>query len=130
MDPTTGGPLSPAVAAAAAADLDGAALPSAAQLAARAGHLLAPPATPTSSAIAAAASSLLGRQATDAASQATLLGLPSSGAPQAQTPPLAPLPAPHAAQRPAPVRHRHPGAGWHVRLQALLHACRHLGEAL
>jgi hypothetical protein len=30
----------------------------------------------------------------------------------------------------APVRHRHPGASRHVRLQALLHACRHSGNAL
>jgi hypothetical protein len=31
---------------------------------------------------------------------------------------------------PTPVRSRHHGAGWHVRLQALLHVCRHSGEAL
>jgi hypothetical protein len=31
--------------------------------------------------------------------------------------------APGSLSPPAPVRHRHPGAGWHVRLQALLHAC-------
>jgi hypothetical protein len=31
---------------------------------------------------------------------------------------------------PTPARHRHPRAGCHVRLQALLHTCRHSGEAL
>jgi hypothetical protein len=39
-------------------------------------------------------------------------------------------PAPGSLPPSAPVRHRHTGAGWHVRLQALLHACRHSGEAL
>jgi hypothetical protein len=32
-------------------------------------------------------------------------------------------PAPGSLPAPASVRHRHSGAGWHVRLQALLHAC-------
>jgi hypothetical protein len=39
-------------------------------------------------------------------------------------------PASRSLPPPTPVRHRHPEAGWHVRLQALLHVCRHLGEAL
>jgi hypothetical protein len=33
-------------------------------------------------------------------------------------------PTPGSLPSPAPVRHRHPRAGWHVQLQALLHACR------
>jgi hypothetical protein len=50
---------------------------------------------------------------------------------------LPPLPrhhcrAPSLGSLPLPklVRHRLPRAGWHVRLQALLHACQHPDEAL
>jgi hypothetical protein len=38
--------------------------------------------------------------------------------------------APGSLPAPVPVRHRHSRADWHVRLQALLHACQHSGEAL
>jgi hypothetical protein len=31
---------------------------------------------------------------------------------------------------PVPIRHRHLETSWHVRLQTLLHVCRHSGEAL
>jgi hypothetical protein len=38
--------------------------------------------------------------------------------------------APGSLPSPAPVRHRHPEARRHFRPQALLHGCRHSGEAL
>jgi hypothetical protein len=39
-------------------------------------------------------------------------------------------PAPGSLPPSAPIRHRHTGEGWYVRLQAMLHACRHSDEAL